>query len=100
MYDNVMCYGIREPIFFCFAFQRVFVLSVSTVLIFVIGLSSVPNLLARIQYLEAYTTELEEGQQQIFRVLGRWVDEADLCFFVVVVFLVRDCSIERSMVHL
>ena len=49
-------------------------------------MSSVPNLLARIQCLEAYTTELEEGQRQIFRFLGRWVDEADqlvslLCFF-------------------
>ena len=40
-------------------------------------MSSVPNLLARIQCLEAYTTELEEGQRQIFRFLGRWVDEAD-----------------------
>ena len=81
MYDSVMCYGIREPIFFCFAFQRVFLSSVTTVLIFVLGMSSVPNLLARIQYLEAYATELEEGQQQIFRFLGRWVDEADQCSF-------------------
>ena len=40
-------------------------------------MSSVPSLLARIQCLEAYTTELEEGQRQIFRFLGRWVDEAD-----------------------
>ena len=40
-------------------------------------MSSVPNLLARIQCLEAYTSELEEGQRQIFRFLGRWVDEAD-----------------------
>ena len=57
------------------------------VLTFAIGMSSVPNLLARIQYLEAYATELEQGQQQIFRFLGRWVDEADQCFcFVVVVF--------------
>ena len=39
-------------------------------------MSSVPNLLARIQCLEAYTSELEEGQRQIFRFLGRWVDEA------------------------
>jgi hypothetical protein len=34
-------------------------------------------LLARIQCLEAYTAELEEGQRMIFRFLGRWVDEAD-----------------------
>ena len=44
---------------------------------FAAGMSSVSNLLARIQCLEAYTTELEEGQRQIFRFLGRWVDEAD-----------------------
>jgi hypothetical protein len=50
-------------------------------------MSSVPNLLARIQYLEAYTTELEEGQQQIFRFLGRWVDEADECSFFLAVVL-------------
>ena len=62
-------------------------------------MSSVPNLLARIQCLEAYTTELEEGQRQIFRFLGRWVDEADqsVSLLLVVFFLVRDCFIETSM---
>ena len=39
-------------------------------------MSSVSNVIARIQCLEAYTRELE-GQRQIFRFLGRWVDEAD-----------------------
>ena len=53
---------------------------------FATGMSSVSNLIARIQCLEAYARELEEGQRQIFRFLGRWVDEADqlvslLCLF-------------------
>ena len=62
-------------------------------------MSSVPNLLARIQCLEAYTTELEEGQRQIFRFLGRWVDEADqlVSLLLVAFFLVRDCFIETSI---
>ena len=55
----------------CFSF------SLSLAGTFATGMSSVPNLLARIQCLEAYTSELEEGQRQIFRFLGRWVDEAD-----------------------
>ena len=59
--------------------------------IFATGMSSVSNLLARIQCSEAYTTELEEGQRQIFRFLGRWIDEADqlvslLRFFVEIPF--------------
>lgn len=62
-------------------------------------MSSVPNLLARIQCLEAYTSELEEGQRQIFRFLGRWVDEADhsVPLSLVVFLFVRDCFIETSM---
>ena len=62
-------------------------------------MSSVPSLLARIQCLEAYTTELEEGQRQIFRFLGRWVDEADqlVSLLLVAFFLVRDCFIETSV---
>ena len=69
------------------------------VITFAIGMSSVPNLLARIQCLEAYTIELEEGQRQIFRFLGRWVDEADQLVSLLR-FLVRDCFIETSMLHL
>jgi hypothetical protein len=60
-------------------------------------MSSVPNLLARIQCLEAYTSELEEGQRQIFRFLGRWVDEADQSVSLLRFFLVRDCFIETSV---
>ena len=60
-------------------------------------MSSVPNLLARIQCLEAYTSELEEGQRQIFRFLGRWVDEADQSVSLLRLFLVRDCFIETSI---
>ena len=63
-------------------------------------MSSVPNLLARIQRLEAYTTELEEGQRQTFRFLGRWVDEADQLLSLLRFFLVRDCFIETSVLHL
>ena len=60
-------------------------------------MSSVPNLLARIQCLEAYATELEEGQRQIFRFLGRWVDEADQSVSLLRFFLVRDCFIDTSI---
>ena len=60
-------------------------------------MSSVQNLLARIQCLEAYTTELEEGQRMIFRFLGRWVDEADQLVLLVRFPVLRNCFIETSM---
>lgn len=60
-------------------------------------MSSVQNLLARIQCLEAYTTELEEGQRMIFRFLGRWVDEADQLVLLVRFAVLRNCFIETSV---
>ncbi len=59
-------------------------------------MSSVQNLLARIQCLEAYTTELEEGQRMIFRFLGRWVDETDQLELLVRFFCWETVSLRQA----